>query len=436
LARRKTWLATVLALLLTIGFLQFGTHGGGIVRPQTNLGALPSGSSSPYPAGVNNSLVSGVVNSSSCTSACFSLGAVPYNSSSQAADLGMGRVAGMHGSAGLGPASYAGHYWIGADYSGSSTTSTNIYTTITTPSSGPHVSEDYYELLSAWDDNGQYDQLGISSVYYTGSCPVGGGCTTSPYWEVLWSQENTGCGAFTWNSAAYNLGQWTNYTFQMQLSGSNLVFNVYYGIGTGGTLLFTHSRSDTASHFVIAPSYTSCGTSYADFTNYEEVYQISNTMQFPQWDWQFDATYSGSTLITSWSNLNAGPPTNTWGYYEAYPNAQGSVQIANEPFEIQFPTDYFSIAPGGGVSWQSGSIARVGSYCSYGFSQCAFSMTCNVPSGFQSVGYGYPTYVPGAAGWDILSYSSTPAGQYYPGCTGSIPAGSAYSTYIFYVTVT
>ncbi len=256
------------------------------------------------------------------------------------------------------------------------------------------------------------------------------------------------CDNYTANYAALDLSQWYNYTFEMVLTGSQLVFYVYMAIGIGANLLYTKALNDTASDFLVRPWVPYCGGLSGGgqwgLTDYQEVYYTNTTMSVPQWDFQFDDTYAGSTLITSWKDLDANSPSMAWGYSEYFPhNSMGSVQIANEPFEVQFPTDYFTISPNGATPTQWGRLADVGPYCYYGFAECALSSpspdtsyTCTLPSTFTAVVWSYSTYVPqGPDSWGVQAGPYTPSNLYYPLCIPSIPASGAYSTYIFYTAV-
>jgi hypothetical protein len=335
------------------------------------------------------------------------------------------------------PSIYLGHYWLGSYYyPPGQLWAQSIYTTLSTPSSGPNANDNYYLLLSTWDTNGNYDQIGLTSWY----TPQHGGGTLQQVWELLWSITNyNSCNAPAFNPIAGTLPQFATLTFQMVLTGSQIQYNVYAGTGVGGTLILTVSHADTASHFIIGSSSSYCGGTY-NTTVYEEVHTITTTMQFPEWVFQFSNTYAGSTLITSWGSVNVADsgatlPSNAWGYYEVYLNSGKSIQIANEPFQIQFPNDAPVIAPGGHYT-ANGNVVDVGSYCSWGYSPCTLTESCSVPSGWAS-SYSWGTYVPTSVSFTMGPPTSAPPGFYYPGCFETISAGpNAFSDFIFYVYVT
>jgi hypothetical protein len=84
---------------------------------------------------------------------------------------------------------YPGHYYTGVAYYSSSPAvfqASTIYATIGTPSSGPRYNDLYYELLSAFDVSGSYDQIGLSSDYCSTSTYSGSQCQSgNDAWGVL-----------------------------------------------------------------------------------------------------------------------------------------------------------------------------------------------------------------------------------------------------------
>jgi hypothetical protein len=328
------------------------------------------------------------------------------------------------------------HYWIGANYTGQSSSSTSIYTSITIPSSGPASGDTYFVLLSAWDAHGHYDQIGMSSEY--NSADTNG--TSEDVWEWDWSttqQQNCNL-LYTYDEVAGPLQVFTTHTFEMVLTGSHLEFEVFNGTDdVSGTPFYGVTVSDDAASFNISGTNRVCSEPYAGTTEYEESYYISSSQDFPQWNFNFIGPYYGSTLMTSWGTMKAGtPPTPAWSYY-IYPAGSGTIKIANEPFAVYFAVDSASIAPGG-WSNNSGSLNAIGSYCNTGNSECdpSYTSACSYPSGWTSL-FGIPSDIPSSTLYDDFHAPSTAmGGMYYLGCTVSIPAGSAFDNYLFYVTVT
>jgi hypothetical protein len=430
------------AIIVALGFLtESATRGPAISRPSTQTAASSGNTSSIYPSWVNASVRAGAANTTDCNQYCYPPPSefVP-TPSSNGTRVDRTEASNERSNALLSAAPDACtgcHYYTGAIYNGSNFNSTNIYTTITTPSSGPRSGDLYYLLLSTWDSNGNYDQIGIASDYFTSGCPSGVACASGDYWEVFW-EEYTPCGLYYWNPSAMSLWEYSNFTFQMELTGSHLVFHVYIGVGVGGTLLFTKSLTDSAAHFLVEKESSQCGGA-AGFTVFQEVYDVSNSMEFPQWDFQFDGTYAGSSLISSWATLDYNVTTApAWGYVVNFPhNAAASVQLANEPFEIRYPGDSATVAPNGTILPQAGYVGDIGSYCYDGFSQCYLNMSCHIPTGFNSLWTSWYLWVPSHPDyWQFSVNATTPAGNYFPGCTYTITVGSTYSTFLLYTTVT
>lgn len=345
---------------------------------------------------------------------------------------------------GVHPATYSGHYWIGATYSGSATTATYVYTTIGTPSSAPRYNDVYYELLSAWDSNGNYDQIGLASFYC--STTLYSSCSNSDNWFIIYSQgtvSSPGCTITyhtTITSATVYLGIYSDYTFGMTLTGVHLAFDVYAGSSFGGTNVLGVAIADTASNFAIASTYTCEGSSEPDFQVYEEVYDISNTMSAPQWNSGFANTYYGSTDNNQWTTyISTSAPTCPHGSWIDYANSNTFVRVDNVAFWINMAYDAQTIARGNSNSI-SGSINADGTYCSG--TTCPFTASCTYPTGYTSGSYSPPGssgYVPvSSTTYSVTIGSSATTGLYTSGCTVTVTSTTPneYSTFLVYTTIT
>lgn len=348
------------------------------------------------------------------------------------------------------PATFGGHYWVGADYTGSASTAAYVYTTIGTPSSGPRDGDLYYELLSLYDSNGNYDQIGLASAYCSSDscawCPTY--CTTSDYFTVIISEGSptgqSGCHlAYTLNNVVDDLGIYEDFTFEMKLSGSYLQFLVYSGTGIGGTLYWsdTSGFSDNAAHFVISQQTTVCqGVNEWNLQPYEEVYNVTNSMDFPQWNSGMAFTYYGTTEATSWATWSANsPPTSPHGYYSDITDSGQFVRIDNEAMWISFPTDYHSIAPGGSYTW-TGTMNADGGYCSPCTStQWTWSVNWPTSQGNGGGSIGSPYDIPNSAiTYNFNPFSTATPGLYYGQWTATLTSTTPheYTTFIFYITIT
>jgi hypothetical protein len=156
----------------------------------------------------------------------------------------------------------------------------------------------YYEDLSIWDTAGNYDQIGITSDYNAGGTPS----TPTDAWQVDW--VNVLCGAFgpavygtNWSATAYSLTPGTSYTFEMALSGTDIIFNVYDGWTTySPTLVYSHTISDSATYFYkegnTSAAIPECGAmSNSGYTDFQEVYYL-NVQPFPNWDFNFSNNHA------------------------------------------------------------------------------------------------------------------------------------------------
>jgi hypothetical protein len=329
---------------------------------------------------------------------------------------------------------YNGLYWMSDLYTGTGFTSTNVSATIQVPSSGPRAGDLYFELLSVFDDNGNYDQIGLEA----------NGNSAAYTWLSVYSMASSCGSVFTTGAvAAPPPAPGGAYNYQMTVGGGILAFNV-------DGVQFANIP-DSAPHFVVARGYTcpSTGQGFPDFTDYQEVHKLV-TGSFPQWDFAFTDTTAGSTVITSWTDDSSGAP----GGYAGFPCpcalpltphgywtvisglSAGSVQIANQGFEPQFPWSYATILQGGRVT-DIGSAVSVGNWCS-STTTCYLDLNC--PTTWFNTSYGWGPKVPGALDYWAYSSPTTPLGTYYTGCYVGIsttPGGTPYetTTWIFYITV-
>lgn len=358
--------------------------------------------------------------------------------------------ANLHVDSSARPSTFGGHYWVGADYTGTASTSTYVYTTIGTPSSGPRDGDLYYELLSAFDSNGNYDQIGLASAYCSSDacawCPTY--CTTNDYFTVIVSEGTpsgqSGCHlAYNFNNVIHALGIYEDFTFEMKLSGTFLQFLVYSGTGVAGTLQWSDTTgfSDSAAHFVISQQTTVCqGTNEENFQPYEEVYNVTNSMSFPQWNSGMAFTYYGTTEATTWATWSANsPPTSPHGYYSDITDSGQFVRIDNEAMWVSFPTDLASIAPGGSYTW-TGTLNADGGYCSPCTStQWTWSVSWPTSQGNGGGSIASPYDIPNSAiTYDFNPFSTATPGLYYGQWTATLTSTTPheYTTFIFYITIT
>jgi hypothetical protein len=150
-------------------------------------------------------------------------------------------------------------HWYAGGVKSSSTSTTYGYTvemTLVVPTSAAVSTDFYYVLLSAWDSNGSYIQIGISNDYGVW------GLTYSYTWA-----EKNGTLHYVYNPAATTLNQGWAYHFKMyEPSSQNVYFYVResYNYGIVWDLV-----AKTGGNYITL-SYTYKG--YYDYTNYEEIW--------------------------------------------------------------------------------------------------------------------------------------------------------------------
>ena len=347
--------------------------------------------------------------------------------------------------------------------------STSVWTSLSVPSSGVVNGDQYSLLLSVYDSDGYYDQLGLASDY---GCPSGCGNPTNTWtiaYEQGWWGSSDGLPAGCGNTGHFDrdvdegdvsVNSW--YTFEMRLTGTELIFNVYPGQDSLSDALWDYALTDSAAFFQVQPYVGSCyeepsgqtGT-FPSFTLYEEVDWIANGIQpFPQWDFSFDdTTISAPSMGTIemgdslFVNFVAGldTPPSPHNYYVDRTEGTYEQTMANEADAFAFSDDSLSVAPGGVVT-DTGYLYPVGgsSPTDHCVSHtCDITETCTGPSGWTlacelllSVPKGYDL---GSAYISVNPPSSTPPGEYYVGYTSTITNTSPteeYTNFIFYVFVT
>jgi hypothetical protein len=209
-------------------------------------------------------------------------------------------------------------YIVGAEYSGSDTTATVVQATLFTPNDTSSLSDDYYVILSIWDNAESYDQLGLAA-------------TETQAWEVVWAGY-TDCGTNQGGSnggVSGTLAVNTEYTFEMSISSGTVSYDVWQGSSASGTLVWDHAFDTGGSDFVEQP-YSCDDNTYNDYTDFEEIYSAAGPT--PTWSFSFDHNIANGAAVTAWAQL--GPirePSGAWYYV----SIQGSnVLIMNEWFTL------------------------------------------------------------------------------------------------------
>jgi hypothetical protein len=205
---------------------------------------------------------------------------------------------------------YNSHWWAGAAYHGTNLTPTQARFTMTLPDAIPSSSEFYYVLLSVWDNAGSYDQVGISN--------------DQGVWGWTYSWTTPCATSYNYNPGQATLTRGLTYEFFMNISGGKVVFSVTHN----GSPVASLTGKTGGTHFVMSEFYTCSGSTYYDFTDYEEAY--TTVQQNPSFSFLFVSNFENNVTIGSWTNMGT-PPGGGKILFGA-----GFVTVANQKFSLGF----------------------------------------------------------------------------------------------------
>lgn len=268
------------------------------------------------------------------------------------------------------------HWWDGAEYDGTATTATSLFTYIQVPDDLPDDSSNiYYVLLSAWDNAGSYDQIGVAAW--------DGG------WGLLYSWTSACAGTYHYTPDAYGLTRGSTYGFEMTIASGTVTFEL---LNSGGGIYWSLNAATGGTAFEVDETYTCSSSTYGGLTDYEEAYTTTQTM--PSYSFPFDYNKVGGASETNWTAFDAAssgtvPTTISVGI------AGATVTIQNQAFNLSFfhgGLDHQAVAQGS-TSLQKqvmlyfasadGSVALTSSCLSSGWS-ASFSPASGTSS-FMSV---------------------------------------------------
>jgi hypothetical protein len=178
--------------------------------------------------------------------------------------------------------------------------------TITIPSSAPRSDEFYYLLLSAWDNNGSYDQIGFSNFYGT--------------WALTYSWSTGPPSNLTFHypkspSETRTLTQGATYTFWISFwTGDGVAL---FGADqetpqSGGTTFWSVNASTGGNYLILSNLYSG----YPNYANYEEVLFTHIPGGSPNFDFYFYnnnwVALNHTAYPATWTNLTttASAPSN------------------------------------------------------------------------------------------------------------------------------
>ena len=184
----------------------------------------------------------------------------------------------------------------------------SINTSITIPSSAPNSDENYAILLSAYDSNGSYDQIGFDTYYnglwgltYSWTTGPLGGATYYPLNDTLYHNE-------------MNLSMGSTYAVSITVQNLTAVFT----LSEGGTVIWSQN-APTGGNYLNLTRFIN-NTDYFGYTDYEEVNYADGIGGAPSFDFYFTNQY--------WADLNGSSHTATsWERFDKDPTTPSGVDI-------------------------------------------------------------------------------------------------------------
>jgi hypothetical protein len=193
------------------------------------------------------------------------------------------------------------HWYAGSIYPLSLATqnATSICASIDVPNSAPSSEEFYYVILSCFDSNGSYDQLGF--------------CANNGAWELdyCWTAGDPSLDSSYHNHPnSATLSQGTTYTFNITVQNGFAYFVAYQG----STLIFSEDAPTGGNYLILSNDYFEYGQFWVGYTDYEEVYDTTTAGGAPGFNFYFHDQYwvatNGSTYAPTWTIFT----TANWPY--------------------------------------------------------------------------------------------------------------------------
>ena len=258
------------------------------------------------------------------------------------------------------PPQYSTHWYAGSSYPGPDETAQTMNVSIRVPYSAPLSDEFYYVLLSAWDSNGSYDQLGFSNTYGTW------GLTYS------WTSGPSDNLIYHYSSNAMALSEGATYTFSITTKGGVTQF-----IADQGSTQVWSLDAPTGGNYLVV-SYSDSG--YYNYTDYEEVWLTDTSGGSPAFDFYFYDNYwvpvGGGEYAATWTSWSSGAPSNV-----AVIISGNSVLVHNPLATLLFETDPTSFAASPGTINFSGQTYSNGQTAEY--ADGPYQATANAPTGYR-----------------------------------------------------
>ena len=192
--------------------------------------------------------------------------------------------------------SFSTLWYAGTVYSAAQQNATSIVSSIDVPNSTPSRDDFYYVILSCYDNNGSYDQLGF--------------CANNGFWELAYSYtvgNPAYLSSYRWDANAMTLSQGTTYTFNMTVQNGIAFFVAYQG----STMVWSQHNSTGGNYLIVANQDPYWGSGGPDYTDYEEIHNTSTAGGAPGFNFNFHNQYwvatNGSSHAATWIKYTFGP---------------------------------------------------------------------------------------------------------------------------------
>lgn len=323
------------------------------------------------------------------------------------------------------------HYWAGAAYTGSATTATELKVTLQIPDDVPQGGNDapgtsggvwYVVLLSVFDNNNSYDQIGFG--------------TMEGDWDWGFS-TSIGCADFGFQSGVTTIynppvrGQ--TYVFEMSLSSGVLDFSAINA--NTSNVVWNTVVETSATSFTINGAVTSPCSTY-DYTDYEEV--MDTMGPFVPYDFVFTDNWANSFgSVGTWGVMSSGSPppsgVNVWIGSGGSTTSDGCpadcpIMIANQPYYLSFTN---------GLDSMTVEQALSSRMFSWNVTVADFTSDSPIYLAFYSLPSGWTVYFTPTQGSPTFTaelvvslLSMTPTGSYYIGVNATDGGGSGSYTHL------
>ncbi len=338
------------------------------------------------------------------------------------------------------------HYWAGFKYQGSGSVAW-VEADMTIPGSPPDfipgVGSDLYSpMMSIWDNNDAYDQLGYTS---------NGG-----QWSVAWSIVGHCYDVVNYpyvRGTDYDFGTGTvflqlstTYHFLIDITPAGVVTVT---VSLQGSTVYTHSKYTGGNAFYLG-THTCGGSNRSPYTLYEEM-ESGYEVELPEYRFDFLHNSAQGTTLASWSWYTfGGGPVGPSELNQPGPFAQigtgsdaGSVWIWNQWYTLTRVSPDVS-APRGAVigAWWDVDTNPLGFHTIGCTSYCEVDLEKDGDPGHWPSGWGDPTFTPSGAnpyfraGMSVAIPSTAALGTYQLVVKADTPSGYSQTKAVLWVTVT